>query len=231
MKSYKIGWQARFLVGLFLLLPAVIVFFIGVGDANTRTVCLIIAAALGAPGIWLWLAIGKMQLTIDDASVTRRGLFGGEAKLKFDDVSEYRWSIYEVRGSEQMIVTLVAKDGRKLKISNNWRDAWTVAQELIDPVEARLTQPSFEPIRLEPDAIAYKDKRLPYSEIDEAKIVGTALRVSKKGKLLAPISLNMQKIPNLFLLLDALRERGVAAPEARPWRAVVSVAGYQVPKR
>jgi hypothetical protein len=231
MNLYKVGWAARFLVGLFLLLPAVILVVVALTNADARTVCLIIAAALGAPGLWLWLAIGRMQLAIDDTTVTKRGLLGGETRIKFDDAVEYRYSVYEVRGSEQLIVTLIARDGRKLKISSNWQDAWGAAQKLIEAVESRVESPSFEPIRLEPDAIAYKDKRVAYAEIDEAKIVGTVLRVSKKGKLLAPISLGMAKIPNLFLLLDQLRARGVAAPEARPWRAVVSVAGYQVPKR
>jgi hypothetical protein len=231
MNLFKIGWTARFLVGLFLLLPAIVFLGAAILNAETRMVCLIFAAIFGAPGLWLWLAIGRMQLTIDDASVWKRGLLGSETKLKFDEIAEYRYSVYEVRGAEQLIVTLIAKDGRKIKISSNWRNAWDAAQKLIEPVEARLKDPRFDPIRLENDAIIYKDKRVPYGEIDEAKIVGTALRVSKKGKLLAPISLNMQKIPNLFLLLDQLRERGVAAPEARPWRAVVSVAGYQVPKR
>src|SRR5438552_6637156 len=122
MKSYKPTWAARFLVGLLMLLPAVILVGVAIANPEARLPCLISGLLLGAPGLFLWIGIGRMELTVDDSGVTRRGLGGGEIRLRFDEVTEYRYQVMVVHGVEQIIVTLIGPG--KIKLTSNWPDGY-----------------------------------------------------------------------------------------------------------
>ena len=235
MQTFKPSWLLRFLVALFLLLPSVILFGVAIWNPGARTVTLAFAVPLGAIGVGLWIPLGRSQLTIDDKTMKQRRAFGGETALRFDEVSEYRYQCVTVNGVDQLSLELRAPDGRKIKIGPHWRDVFELIQLLLERTEPLLRSPSFGPVSIEGDgdgdALVYKDKRVPFGEIAGVTLDGARLRVARKNKLLAAFAVGSLKVPNVFLLLDELRDRGLAAADARPWRAVVSVAGFQVPKR
>lgn len=231
MRTFKPTFVLRLLVGIFLLLPAVILVGVAAFNADARPVTLAIGLPFGAIGAFLWVLAGRPLLTVDAVGVKKRGAFGGEVTLRFDEVVEYRYSAIPVHGTEQVQLALCAADGRKVKVSSNWREIYDLAQLLVEGVEAVLREPGFGPITLESDAVVYKDKRVPFAEISGVTLDGARLRVARKNKMLAAFAVGSAKVPNVFLLLDELRARGVGAPDARPWRAVVSLAGYQLPKR
>jgi hypothetical protein len=200
-------------------------------NADARVPCLIIAAFLLPPGAVLWWGLSRMRITVDDIGATQQRAFGRLVTLRFDEVSEYRYQMVTVQHTEQIRLSLHAADGRQVKIAAMWPDVWEMTQQFVDAVEPHLRAPSFGPITLTDDAILYKGKRVAFADIKEVTIGFARLSVVKKGKLLAAFAVGSLKVPNIFLLLDELRARGVNAPEARPWRATVNVAGYQLPKK
>ena len=231
MRTYKPGLALRILVALLMLLPGVVLVVVGAVNADARLPCLIIAALLLAPGAVLWWGLSRMRITADESGVTQQRAFGGLTTLRFDEVSEYRYQTMTVQGTEQITLSLHAADGRQVKIAAIWPDVWEMTQKFVEAVEPRLRAPSFGPVTLANDAILYDGKRVPFADIKAVTVGGARLRVAQNGKLLAAFAVGSLKVPNVFLLLDELRARGVNAPDARPWRATVNLAGYQLPKK
>jgi hypothetical protein len=240
MRTYKPTLTLRLLIALFLLLPGAILLIVAATGSSPA-----VTASIGTPllviGVLLWWVAGRASITVDDQGVTRKGYFGGVVAMRFDEVSEYRYSSTTVNGVDTVNLALQARDGRVIKITSNWRDVFDAAKQLIEGAETHglkdqraglaATRVAFGPFTIEDGAVSGKGKRVPFAEIKAVELAGPSLRVTQHGKLLSAFSFPSAKVPNVFLLLDELRARGVSAPDSRPWRAVVSVAGYQVPKR
>jgi Family of unknown function (DUF6585) len=230
-RTYKPGLALKILVALLMLVPGVVLLVVGAVNADARIPCLILGPILLGPGAVLWWGLSRMRLTVDDEGLTQQRAFGGEVRLRFDEVSEYRYQSVPVQGQEQITLSLHTTDGRQVKITSIWSDVFEMAQRLVEAVEPLLHAPSFGPVTLAGDAILYDGKRVPFAEIQSVTLQAARFRVGQKGKLLAAFAVGSLKVPNVFLLLDELRARGVSAADARPWRAVVSAAGFSLPKR
>jgi hypothetical protein len=239
MRTYTPNFVLRLLVALFLIVPGIVLLVLSV--AGHSAVMEVIGAPLLVIGGVLWWLSGRALLKIDDSGLEFRGYFGGIVKLPFADVTEYRYSSGTTNGVDILRLSVHAADGRKIVVTNNWRDPFDAAKEIVDGAEAqglkeqkaRLAgkRVDFGAVAIDEQFLVYGNKRVPFAEIKSVSIPAASLRVAQEGKLLAAFSVGSQKIPNLFLLLDELRARGVSAPDARPWRAVVSLAGYQLPKK
>jgi hypothetical protein len=231
MKTFKASLVLRIIVAGVLLLLFGIFAGIGLSEPAGRAILFPIAGVCGSLTVAAWIFLGRARIDVDGESVTYNGALGRVTRLRFDEVADYRYKTFMVNGMDQTELTLRAADGRKLKVNTQISDLYELIQLLVEGVEARMKAPGFGPLVLDDHAIAHGDKRVPLAEISAVTFDGVRLRVKQKDKLLAAIALPGTKVPNLFLLLDALRARGVSAPDPRPWRAAVSAAGFQVPKR
>ncbi len=240
MRTYSPALTLRLLVGIFLIVPGGVLLGFAASGSNPA-----VTGGIGAPlfaaGALLWWLAGRARLEIDDRVVRRRGHLGGVIELRFDEITEYRYSSSTVNGMDTVSTSVQSADGRKISVTSNWRDPFEATRQLIEGAEAyglkdqlsRLGQPRMEfgPVAIEDAAFVAKGKRIPFAEITSIELAGPSLRVKKTGKLLPALWIGSSKVPNVFLLLDELRARGVSAPDARPWRAAVSVAGFQLPKK
>jgi hypothetical protein len=240
MRTYKPTYALRILVAAFMIAPGLVLFGFAATGSNPA-----VTAGIGAPlflsGAFLYWLAGRASLLVDGNTAVRRGFLGGVVKMRFDEITEYRYSATTVNGVDTVRFSVHAADGRNITVTSNWRDVFEAARQLIEGAEehglqdqkARLAAPHIEfgPVAIDGQFLVGKGKRVPFAEIQSVDIPGAWLRVSQEGKLLAAFNVDSGKVPNVFLLLDELRARGVNARDARPWRAVVSVAGFQVPKR
>jgi hypothetical protein len=240
MRTYKPQIVLRVLVVLFLALPgAVLVGLAVASEAHPPT--LAIGLPLIAVGALLFWLAGRAELTVDEHGVRRRGYFGGVTKMRFDQVAAYYYSSTSVNGVETVRFWLRARDGSKITVTSNWRDFWDLVRRLAEGAEAHGLadqkaglagkRVDFGPVTIDGEFLCAKGKRVAFTDIQSVDIPAAWLRVSQHGKLLAAFSIDSGKVPNIFLLLDELRARGVSAPDARPWRATVNLSGYQLPRK
>jgi hypothetical protein len=230
MKTFKASIVLRLILVITCLILTGVFVAIAATTPGARAVLFPFAGFSGAAALAAWFILGRAHVDVDEKSVTYTGALSRVTRLNFDEVSDYRYKTFAVNGVDQTELVLFAADGRKIKINTQISDLYALIQLLVEGVEAQLKAPGFGPLTLDESALAYKDKRVPLAEISAVTFDGVRLRVKQKDKLLAAIALPGMKVPNLFLFLDALRARGVSAPDARPWRAVVNAAGFQIPK-
>jgi hypothetical protein len=267
MQSHRPTLALRLLVMLFLIVPGVILLAVALvgGEPAVRAVCAGIGGPLLLVGLGLWWMLARSELTISDEDVRRKTAFS-DVRLRWDEIADYRYRGMQIHAGahfgllgalvqhaaasrtsgapEQIALTLHGRDGRKLRITSNWRDAEEAALTCLERAEsrglgelrARLASGApveIGPVVLEKDGLSCKGKSIALGEIKNVYLASGRFGVKKNGKLLPFFTVDSAKVPAIFLLLDALRARGVDAPDARPGRAanVVSSAGYQIPRR
>ncbi len=197
--------------------------------------------AIGLTALWaaMWYWVGKAELTVHQEGIRRTTAFGAQ-ELMWEEVSETRftqvpmgqamaihfgligWLIASKMGnsggSNQRQLALHAPDGRKLRISANWRDADDAIRIALHRVDPRIKADarrriqggealSFGNVSLSQRGIAWKQKEpIPLATLVKCKIEGAQLRVKAEGKWLDNISVATSKVPNVFVLLDLVDE-------------------------
>jgi hypothetical protein len=180
----------------------------------------------------LWIALGKTVLTLSDAGVRRESLLG-QQEMAWSQIAETRYRVIPISmyahlgllgaivamssksGRAQLTLELVGNDGKKLKVTSNFRNAdeaigiilARILPPMVQSVKARLQRGEtvqFGGIGLSATAVTWKNSSIPVSDITKAEIAGTNLQLKRQGKWLTAISVRSEKVPNVLVFLEAL---------------------------
>jgi hypothetical protein len=180
----------------------------------------------------LWIALGKTVLTLSDAGVRRESLLG-QQEMAWSQIAETRYRVIPISmyahlgllgaivamssksGRAQLTLELVGNDGKRLKVTSNFRNAdeaigiilARILPPMVQSVTARLQRGEtvqFGGIGLSATAVTWKNSSIPVSDITKAEIAGTNLQLKRQGKWLTAISVRSEKVPNVLVLLEAL---------------------------
>ncbi|HET6177630.1 MAG TPA: DUF6585 family protein [Candidatus Sulfotelmatobacter sp.] len=180
----------------------------------------------------LWIALGKTVLTLSDAGVRRESLLG-QQEMAWSQIAETRYRVIPISmyahlgllgaivamssksGRAQLTLELVGNDGKKLKVTSNFRNAdeaigiilARILPPMVQSVTARLQRGEtvqFGGIGLSATAVTWKNSSIPVSDITKAEIAGTNLQLKRQGKWLTAISVRSEKVPNVLVFLEAL---------------------------
>ena len=167
-----------------------------------------VVVAIGA----LWIALSKLVLIVSGAGVRRESPFG-QQEVAWSQITETRYRVVPINLSvhfgligaliamsskskgAQLILELKASDGKTLKVTSVFRNAseaiGMILERILPPmvkaVKARLQRGEtvlFGPVGLSATAITWKGETIPVSQITQAEIVGTNLRLKQQGKWL-----------------------------------------------
>lgn len=180
----------------------------------------------------LWIAIGKSALIINDAGVRSESVLG-QQEIAWSQIVETRYRVIPINvyghfgligaivamssksGRAQLTLVLISQDGKKLKVTSNYRNA----DEAIGIILARILPPmvqnvktrlqrgetvQFGGIGLSATNITWKGNSIPVSEITKAELVRSNLQVKQRGKWLSAISVRSDKVPDVLVFLDVL---------------------------
>jgi uncharacterized protein DUF6585 len=180
----------------------------------------------------LWIALGKTVLIINGAGVRRESILG-QQEMAWEEIVETRYRVVPVNvyahlgligavlamssksGRAQLNLQLIGSNGKKLKVTSNFRNAdraigiilGRILPPMVQKVKARLgcgeTVP-FGQIGLSATSITWKGTSIPVSDVASAELAGSNLRVKRQGKWLATISIRSDKVPNVLVFLEAL---------------------------
>ena len=219
-------------------IPILVIGSMAFQDGEPNKTLLAIAAGLVALTIALVVAIGKTVVTIHAEGVRRTSVFG-VTEIEWKDVREYRYRVAPVqhaggllgaliiaaasRGGRgvNLFFTLVANDGRKLKVSSNFKNASEAIGEILGRIHPALQKKVdetidrggavFGDIKLSRRSVQWKNKEaIVLSDITRAEIKSTKLSIRKKDKMFDAISAPSHKVPNVLLLLENMEMLGVA---------------------
>jgi uncharacterized protein DUF6585 len=127
-------------------------------------------------------------------------------------------------GRAQLNLQLIGSNGKKLKVTSNFRKAdqaigiilGRILPPMVQNVKARLGRGEvvqFGQIELSATSITWKGTPIPVSDVASAELAGSNLRVKRQGKWLAAISIRSDKVPNVSVFLEALES---LAPQVKP---------------
>ena len=228
---------------LLVLLPVAIAWIVALllySDANkVEPISAGVAAALTALAVWVWVAVGKMELSIHSEGVQTQGTFGGK-EMRWEEIATttfrqvplgqqaamhfglmgYLVALAANKGNAagQMTLTLVARDGRKLTISPNWREVQEAVRMVLrrvnpgikDDIRRRIRNGEtvkFGKVGLSQQGISWKDNPpIPFATLAKCRIAGQQLRIKAEGKWLDNIAVNTGRVPDVFVLLDLIDE-------------------------
>lgn len=210
-----------------------------------------IAVAVTALVVWLWIAVGKAELSVHSEGVQTQGGFGGK-EMRWEEIASttfrqipigqqaavhfgligYLIALAATKGSSAgaMTLILIARDGRKLTISQNWREVQEAVRMVLrrvnpgirDDIRRRVKNGEtvkFGKVGLSQQGISWKDgPPIPFNTLAKCRIAGQQLRVKAEGKWLDNISVNTSRVPDVFVLLDLVDEfkSGGQAAEVDP---------------
>lgn len=118
----------------------------------------------------------------------------------------------------QETLTVIASDGTKVKVTSNYRasefavgDVFrAVNPRLLDDARRRVKQGDtvmFGNLGVSAVGVAWKGKApVSYGDITSIDVEGTNLKVKQQGKWMAPVSVAAQKVPNVFVAVDLMKE-------------------------
>ncbi|HYX68331.1 MAG TPA: DUF6585 family protein [Terriglobales bacterium] len=198
-----------------------------------------IAVAVTALAVWLWIAAGKAELGIHSEGVQTQGAFGSK-EMRWEEIASttfrqvpigqqaaahfgligYLIALAATKGSASgaMTLTLVARDGRKLTISQNWREVQEAVRMVLrrvnpgirDDIRRRISNGEtvkFGKLGLSQQGISWKDgPPIPFATLAKCRIAGQQLRVKAEGKWLDNISVGTSRVPDVFVFLDLVDE-------------------------
>jgi len=206
--------------------------------------------ALAVTALWglAWVLIGKSELTLHAEGLRRSTVFGS-SEMAWSEITETRFAQVPVSaqvgahfgligylvvalsgkggGSGQKSLEVVGTNGRKLKITSNWRDSDEALRGVLARVNPRLIEGhrqrlksgetlKFGNVGLSRQGVSWKNgEPIPFATLAKCKIEGANLRIKAEGKWLDNVSVNASKVPNIFILLDLVEEmRSGGAPAA-----------------
>jgi hypothetical protein len=188
----------------------------------------------------VWIIQGKSALTISDSGVRRESVFGQE-EIGWGQIVETRYRVVPINvyahfgligailamsgksSRARLTLELIGSDGRKLKITSNFRNAseaigiilGRILPQMVQSVKTRLQRGEtvqFGGIGLSATAVIWKNNSIPVSEVAGAELVGSNLRVKRQGKWLSVISVRSDKVPNVLVFLEVLES---VAPQVK----------------
>ena len=183
----------------------------------------------------LWMALGKSALIINDAGVRCESLFG-QQEMAWSQIAETRYRVVPINlyahfgligaliamssqssksGRAHLTLTLLSGDGKRLKVTSNYRhadEAIAIILERILPtkvqnVKARLQRGEtvkFGGVGLSATAVTWKNTCIPVSEITKAELAGSNLQIKRQGKWTSAVSIRSDKVPDVLMFLEVL---------------------------
>jgi hypothetical protein len=128
--------------------------------------------------------------------------------------------------SMQRNLKIVGLNGKSITISFNFRDAEDAMRLVLNRVDPPMLEKvlsrikngetvAFGNIALNSVGVVWKSKEpIPYASLIKCKIEGTNLGVKAQGKWLNNVSVNLKKVPNVFVFLKAA-EQMRTGPQAK----------------
>jgi hypothetical protein len=183
----------------------------------------------------LWIALGKSTLIINDAGVRCESLFG-QQEMAWTQITETRYRVVPINvyahfgllgaliamaskssksGRAHLALTLLSGDGKKLKVTSNYRhadEAIGIILERILPakvqnVKARVQRGetvNFGGVGLSATTVTWKNNSIPVSEITKAELAGSNLQIKRQGKWTSAVSVRSDKVPDVLVFLEVL---------------------------
>jgi len=180
----------------------------------------------------VWIVQGRSALTINDSGVRRESIFG-QQEIAWNQIAETRYRVIPINvyahfgligavlamasksSRARLALELVGSDGSKLKVTSNFRNAseaigiilGRILPPMVQNVKTRLQRGEtvqFGGIGLSATVVIWKNNSIPVSEVANAVLVGTNLRVKRQGKWLSAISVRSDKVPNVLVSLEVL---------------------------
>jgi hypothetical protein len=187
---------------------------------------LIVAAAA------VWVVLGKTVLIINDAGVRRESVFG-QQEIAWSQITETRYRVVPINayahlgligavlalssksGGAQLTLVLLGHDGKKLKVTSNFRNGneaigiilGRIMPPMVQNTKARLQRGEtvqFGAIGLSATAITWKGATVPVSEITKAELVRSNLQIKRNGKWRSAVSVRSDKVPDVLVFLEVL---------------------------
>jgi hypothetical protein len=180
----------------------------------------------------MWIVLGKTILIINDSGVRRESVLG-QQEMAWSQIAETRYRVVPINiyghfgligallamsnksGRVQLTLTLIGSDGKKLKVTSNFRNAseaiGMILGKILPPkvqsVKVRLQRGEtvrFGGIGLSATAVSWKNNSLPVSEITKAELVRGNLQIKRQGKWLSAISVRSDKVPDVLAFFEVL---------------------------
>jgi hypothetical protein len=118
-------------------------------------------------------------------------------------------------GRAHLTLTLLSGDGKKLKVTSNYRHAdeaiGIILERILPPkvqnVKARLQRGEtvkFGGVGLSSTAVNWKNTSIPVSEITKAELAGSNLQIKRHGKWTSALSVRSDKVPDVLVFLEVL---------------------------
>ena len=180
-----------------------------------------------------WILFGKNALIISDAGIRRESAFG-QQEMAWGQVTETRYRIIPINvyghfgllgmilaassksGKAQLQLELISNDGKKLKITSNYRNSGDamglilarILPPMVQDVKARLqrgeTVQFGNNLGLSATTVTWKKTSIPVSQISKAELLRTNLVIKREGKWMAAVTVRSDKVPNVLVFLEAL---------------------------
>jgi hypothetical protein len=181
----------------------------------------------------LWVALSKSALIISDSGVRTESVLG-QQEIAWSQIAETRYRIIPINmyghlgliGAliamssksgrvAQLTLELISQDGKKLKVTSNYRNA----DEAIGIILARILPPMVQNVKaklqrgetvqfggvgLSATAVTWKGSSIPVAEITKAELVRSNLQIKRRGKWLSAISVRSDKVPDVLVFLETL---------------------------
>jgi hypothetical protein len=244
---HGLKWQLRLIPSAFLITMAGIgLACVSMGGGRPFVVFTLIGVAAA---VLTYVALTRIVLSIDRDRVTRRGLFS-TVNIPWKDVAEYRYSedqpvhggathggmvgfaannlvtgAYADSGGSECTLTIVATDGRRVRMSNHFAGAMPVIGFLLDCFSAarcardgeRLARGEhivFGPLALDAAGISYGKKHVRYDAVKGCGLVSGTVFVAAKGdRLRSAIVVAAERVPDVLAFLSFVRERSPNLPD------------------
>ena len=134
------------------------------------------------------------------------------------------WLIYALAtrgntgGGGQESLTVISSDGAKVKISSNYKAVEFAIGDVHRAVNPRLLEEArrraqrgetvtFGNLGVSAAGVTWKGKApVSYADIESMDVEGSNLKVKQQGKWMALVSVPAQKVPNVFVALDLMKE-------------------------
>jgi len=180
----------------------------------------------------MWIVLGKTILIINDSGVRRESVLG-QQEMAWSQIAETRYRVVPINiyghfgligallamsnksGRVQLTLTLISNDGKKLKVTSNFRNVseaiGMILGKILPPkvqsVKARLQRGEtvrFGGIGLSATAVSWKNNSIPVSEITKAELVRGNLQIKRQGKWMSAISVRSDKVPDVLAFFEVL---------------------------
>jgi hypothetical protein len=144
------------------------------------------------------------------------------------------WLIYALasRGNAgdggQESLTVISSDGAKVKLTSNYKGVEFAIGDVHRAVNMRLLEDARRRVRqgetvvfgnvgVSSAGVSWKGKApISYAEIVSIELEAGNLKVKQQGKWIAPVSVAAQKVPNVFVALDLMKELKYGPNQPQP---------------